>query len=119
MNSTLGIIQLLLVGVAIEGDWMKIHKYMLDRIYIPDLQKFVSKYKQEIDDIYATVSKIEMPSIVEQLKIKHDVRKQIDKFFIQKLGIDIYKQYNGLNQFLKLIQDELFEELKGLCPSNF
>ena len=69
--------------------------------------------------LYEKVSKIEVPSLTEQLRITYDFRQEIDRFFIEKLGLDIWKNYGTLNKFVKLIQKELLEELKGLCPSDF
>ena len=118
LNSTFGIIQLLMVGVAIEGNWMKVHKYMLDHIYVPNPKEFLEKHLRELDLLFDSVSKVEMPSLVEQLRITHKIRKEIDKFFIEKLNLDIWKQHKSLNNYLTLVQKELLDELKGLCPSD-
>ncbi|HDZ16963.1 hypothetical protein LCGC14_1064770 [marine sediment metagenome] len=118
LNSTFGIIQLLMIGVAIEGDWMKVHKYMLDRFYIPDSKDFLEHHSEELDLLYNSVSKIKMPSLLEQLRMTHKTRKKIDKFFIEKLNLDIWKKHKSLTNFLTLIQKELLKELKGLCTSD-
>ena len=52
-------------------------------------------------------------------QITHNIRQEIDRFFIEKLELDIWKDYGTLNKFLKTIQKELLKELKGLCPSDF
>ncbi len=118
-NSTFGLIQLLMVGAAIEGNWMKVHKYMLERFYIPEPENFIKDFEQEITDLYDDVSTVVMPSLVEQLRIKSDVRKRVDRFFIERLNIEIWRNYGGLNAFLELLQEELLQELKGLCPTDF
>lgn len=119
MNSTFGIVQLLYVGAAIEGDWMKVHKYMLDHIYIPDPTVITEKYKEAVDSLFDEVSEVPMPSFIDQLRSNHNVRKKNDKFFIETLNLDISEQYKNVNKFLIRIQEELLEELKGLCPSQF
>lgn len=114
MNSSFGLIQLLMVGVAIEGNWMKIHKYMLKRIYIPKTEAFLGKYEKELNELYDKVSKIKAPSLKEQLKTKNKLRKQIDEFFIRKLNIDFWKEHETLEKSLIILQDELLSELKVL-----
>ncbi|KKM62919.1 hypothetical protein LCGC14_1516790 [marine sediment metagenome] len=119
LNSTFGIIQLLMIGVAIEGNWMKVHKYMLKDLYIPEPTLFLKNNSDELYILYKKVSKIEVLSLTEQLQITHNIRQEIDRFFIEKLELDIWKDYGTLNKFLKTIQKELLKELKGLCPSDF
>ena len=108
-----------MIGVAIEGNWMKVHKYMLKDLYIPEPKMFLENNSDEINDLYKKVSQIEVPSLVEQLRITHNIRQEIDRFFIEKLELNIWKNYGTLNKFLKIIQKELLKELKGLCPSDF
>lgn len=119
MNSTFGVIQLLYNGAAIEGDWMKVHKYMLDNIYIPDPEIFIKDYNEDISSLYNEVSNVKVPSFIDQLRINHKIRNKIDKFFIERLNFDIWTEQKTINKYILLIQKELYEELKGLCPSQF
>ncbi len=111
--------QLLLLGVAIEGDWMKVHKYMLDNFYFPNPDYFLEKYENDIDILYEKVAHKSVPSLIEQLLTKSATRVEIDTFFIDKLKIKTFKNQTEMTRFLEIIQQELFNELKGLCPANF
>lgn len=112
-NSTFGIIQLLMIGVAIEGNWMKVHKYMQNEIYVPDPERFLEEYKEEFKNLYDRVACIELPSFVNQLEEYNSTRILIDNFFIETLNLDIGEEG------LKHLYIEVFNELRGLCPSNF
>jgi len=106
LNSTFGILQLLMIGAAIEGNWMKVHKYMLEDLYIPEPAVFLELNSDELNVLYEKVSNIEVPSLTEQLRMTYNVRQEIDRFFIEKLGLEIWNNYGTLNKFLKLIQKE-------------
>jgi len=119
LNSTLAIIQLLIVGVAIEGNWMKVHKYMLDRIFIPDPDNFNNYQMEELNNLFGEVSEKEMPSLVNQLTNKNDIRRKIDQYFINLLDINIPSDYKNGKEISEILQHELLKELKGLCPTDF
>jgi len=118
LNSSLGIMQLLMLGVAIEGNWMKIHKYMIKRFYIPSIDILKKNYTNELNDLYDQVLSADLPSLLVQLNEINPIRKKIDKFFIEKIKYDYSQECDSIDEFLELIQTDLLFELKVLCSIN-
>ncbi|RLG56111.1 MAG: hypothetical protein DRN95_07190 [Candidatus Hydrothermarchaeota archaeon] len=106
-NSSFNILQLLCIGVASEGPWMKIHDYMLNYLLAPkqDLSKNDISYLIKVFD---SVREAKLPNILEQLKNGHPIRKEIDKAFLKVLGKDV-----NLDELYEKLANEL-ELLKKL-----
>jgi len=86
LNSTFNILQLLYMGVACEGPWMKLHGYMMDRLLVPDPKKLTESEKNRILDVFEKVRETEFPSISEQLETGFHARKTIDLLWLKILG---------------------------------
>jgi len=107
LNSSINILQLLYMGVACEGPWMKLHDYMLDRLLVPNPEKLTKKEKEELLEIFRNLGKEPFLSITEQLKNGDKNRKTIDKTWLKMLG------YKGDHeQFLKELYSSISEEIK-------
>jgi hypothetical protein len=107
MNSTFNILQLLYMGVACEGPWMKLHDYMMDRLLVPDPKKLTKSEKNQILDLFEKVREIEFPSLSEQLETGFPARKTIDLLWLKILG------YKGPSEaLLEKLYGSLLNELK-------
>jgi hypothetical protein len=80
-NSSFNILQLLSIGVASEGSWMKIHDYMISYLYGPKQNLSINDI-QFLTKIFDSIKNEELPSILTQFEKKHPVRIKIDKAFL-------------------------------------
>jgi type I restriction-modification system DNA methylase subunit len=85
LNSTFNILQLLYLGVACEGPWMKLHDYMFDRLLVPDPIKLTKKDITQLLEVFEKVRNVAFPSIPEQLRKKIEARKSLDKIWLKIL----------------------------------
>jgi hypothetical protein len=86
LNSTFNILQLLYMGVACEGPWMKLHGYMMDKLLVPDPKKLTKDERNQILEVFGKIKETEFPSIREQLETGFHVRKTIDLLWLKILG---------------------------------
>ena len=107
LNSSINILQLLYLGVACEGPWMKIHEYMLSRLLVPDLRKLSKRETEELLKIFDEVRNADFPSITEQFKKEDQNRKTIDKAWLKILG---YKEDS--EEFLKRLYASISKEIE-------
>ena len=106
LNSSFNILQLLYMGVACEGPWMKLHKYMLDRLLVPDPKKLTRNDKKRLLEVFEKIKSKPFPSIREQLRTKSQNRKIIDTLWLKILG------YKG--PYKKLLENLYSSILKEL-----
>ncbi|MCD6444940.1 hypothetical protein J7L70_08095 [Candidatus Bathyarchaeota archaeon] len=112
LNSSINILQLLYMGVACEGPWMKLHNYMLKRLLAPDPGKLTKKERKQLMKVFDEIKDFSFPSIKEQLKGDIEARKTIDKTWLKILNYEgdpeelLKKLYASIMQELKII-DEL------------
>jgi len=112
LNSSINILQLLYMGVACEGPWMKLHNYMLKRLLVPDPRKLTEKEKKHLMKVFDEIRDFSFPSVTEQLKRDIKARKTIDKTWLKILNYKgdpeelLKKLYASITQELKII-DEL------------
>jgi hypothetical protein len=88
LNSSFNILQLLYIGVACEGPWMKLHGYMMDKLLVPDPTKLSVNEKKRALELFDKIGFSQFPSIVEQLRSNYFDRKLIDEFWLGVLGYD-------------------------------
>ena len=86
LNSSFNILQLLYMGVACEGPWMKLHGYMMDRLLVPNPKELTESQKKQILKVFEKIKDTPFPSIREQLKTKFRARKTIDAMWLKILG---------------------------------
>lgn len=107
LNCTFNILQLLYMGVACEGPWMKLHGYMMDRLLVPNPKKLTESERDQILGVFDKVSRVEFPSIREQLETGFRARKIIDMLWLKTLG------YKGLSESnLERLYASLLNELE-------
>jgi predicted DNA-binding transcriptional regulator len=117
LNSSINILQLLYMGVACEGPWMKLHDYMLDRLLVPNPGKLTKKEKEELLEIFSKHGKTPFISITEQLKNGDKNRKMIDKTWLKMIGYKgepeqfLTELYNSISEEIRII-NELMQQQK-------
>lgn len=109
LNSSLNILQLLYMGVACEGPWMKLHSYMLNSLLVPNPKKLTKKDRQKLLKIFEETKKASLPSISEQLTKKDDVRKNVDRVFLE-----ILRYKNVSDEFLDNLYASIHNEIETI-----
>ncbi len=107
LNSSINILQLLYLGVACEGPWMKLHDYMLKRLLVPNPQQLTKKERKYLLNIFERVKKVSFPSITTQLKEAVESRKIIDKTWFK-----ILCQKEVTDDFLKEFYASILTEIE-------
>jgi hypothetical protein len=112
LNSSLNILQLLYLGVACEGAWMKIHEYMFERMKVPDLDKLSPDEKNELLKLFESLRSYKFKSLYEQFREGDEMRKAIDMAWLRILTMKKFKEeYEAL---LKRIYEAVTRELEIL-----
>lgn len=107
LNSSINILQLLYLGVACEGPWMKIHDYMFNGLLVPNPKTLTIEEKEELLELFRKLGKAPFESITKQLENEDEKRKAIDKAWLKLLG------YKGDPEtFLTQIYRAILEEIK-------
>jgi len=106
LNSTLNLLQTLIIRTETRGAWMKIHDYMLEELLVPNPQKLRKKDYNKLTNIFEQVKNVEFPTILKQLENKHPSRKLIDKTWLEILG---YK--GNTDQLLDQLYESLAKEI--------
>jgi hypothetical protein len=88
MNSTMGIIQLLSTAASTRGAWVGLQKSSVDKMRIPDIGRLESKDWKEVSNLWTRVSKMDLPSLIDQLEKNEGFRVELDDGLLRLLGID-------------------------------
>jgi tRNA1(Val) A37 N6-methylase TrmN6 len=94
-NSTFNIEQVLLKRAETEGAFMGLDEYVLEEFMVPDLDRLEKDELKSLLSVYDRVAKTRLPSILQQLKERSEVRRVIDEAFakIFEMDIDLDKYY--------------------------
>ncbi len=114
LNSTINLLQILLLRVETRGAFVEIFKYILEDFLVLNPKKLSKSEKDLILKTFEDVKDVELPSILEQLKTKHPIRKEIDESILKVLGveIDLDSLYDRIAQEIELLRS-LMSEGKG------
>lgn len=108
-NSTPGILQTLIERAETRGAWMKIHHYILERMFVPNFDRMTKIEAKNLEAAFDSVKNLELPSILEQLRARHPVRLSVDRVWLKFLG---YKE--DIDLFLYEIYDSIIKEIELL-----
>ena len=112
LNSSINILQLLYLGVACEGAWMKIHEYMFERTRVPDLNKLYPNEKNELLKLFESLRSYKFKSLYEQIKEGDEMRKAIDMAWLRILTTKKSEEEN--EALLMRIYEAIARELEIL-----
>lgn len=111
LNSSINLLQLLYMGVACEGPWMKIHKYMLRSLLVLNPANLTKTAKRRLLKTFNEVKDQTFPSISEQLEKENQTRKIIDKSLLRALDYKgdpdelLKRLYTSISKEIKIIDD--------------
>ena len=86
MNSTVHLSQVLVN--KIEDVWINIHQYALDDYKVLDPDALDKSIRVELLKLYERLSKIEFPSLEQQIKSSFKPRMELDSAILAVFGID-------------------------------
>lgn len=109
-NSTLNLFQVLIERKETRGGWIWLDGYVLREFTIPDFTKLSRQEGDELLETFDKYGKISMPNLLEQLQTKNNVRKEIDRIFLQLLGMP----KEEIDDFLDVLYVVLTREIRTL-----
>lgn len=108
-NSTLNMLQILMERIEARGAWLTLHEYGIEELKILDPSKLKQQDKQRLLELFKVVKADRLPSLLEQLKKGHAVRKSIDRALLEILG------YSGdIESILERLYHSLSMEIERL-----
>ncbi|HKI07715.1 MAG TPA: hypothetical protein VKA09_04920 [Nitrososphaeraceae archaeon] len=72
---------------------------------VPNLEKLEKKKVKELTATFNSVKDVKLPSILQQLKTKHVVRRRIDSVWLE--AMDMKEEKSRLNELYELLADEI------------
>jgi len=104
-NSTLNLLQVYLLRTL--DTWMKIHDYTLNEFVFLNTEKLTQKERTELLMLFDKIGHTELPSILTQLKQKHNLRRELDMAFLKIFGYDETDARRLLDQTYELLSEEI------------
>jgi len=113
-NSIFTLSQIIVKRKETRGAFSQIDKYTLMDFFVLNPEKLSKNEKELILKTFEDVKDVELPSILEQLKTKHPIRRKIDESILKVLGveIDLDSLYDRIAQEIELLKS-LMSEGKG------
>jgi len=109
LNSSINLLQILINRAETEGAFIELSKYILHRFLVIDPAKLSDSEKAYLLKTFDRVSQQNLPSILNQLKQRHPLRKHIDQALLKIIGFK-----GDINNFLNELYDALFQEIVTL-----
>jgi hypothetical protein len=109
MNSTLHLFQVLVN--KIEDVWINIHQYALADYKVLNPDNLEDGIKRDLLKLYERLSKIDFPSLEEQIKNRFKPRMELDSAILAALGFERSKIPKLLEQLYDAFENE-FDVLK-------
>lgn len=115
MNSGLFLIELLTKRVATQGAFGQLDKRYLYSISCPDFTILDKKQIKELLELFDETSQKSLPSIFEQVQNENEIKKQIDKKFLEVFGVTdkgdqekvIFELYQTLTRRILSLRDTM------------
>jgi hypothetical protein len=99
--------------VETEGSYMELPEWAMKDLFIIDSETLTKKQQTSIITLFERISKIPFPSIMIQLEKEFPIRDEIDKLFLDILGI----KEIGVKELQNIVYSEI-RELKLLVTPN-
>ena len=109
-NSTLSLFQVLTERKETRGGWIWLDNYVLSEFTVPSFAKLSNQDVDRLLETFDKYGKASMPSLLEQLQENNDVRRKIDRTFLQLLGMPTKE----IDAFLDILYTVLAREIGTL-----
>jgi tRNA1(Val) A37 N6-methylase TrmN6 len=113
LNSSIHILQMIVERVETEGAYMELPEWAMKKLFVINPDVLTDTQRKKILKIYEKISKIEFPSLVEQLKNGFSARDEIDQLFLDILGIKDTK----IKEIQEIIKQEI-DDLRSLVKAS-
>jgi len=87
MNSTLGIFQLLPAASSTRGSWVRLERFTVDRMLLPDPSSLSAEDWAKVDRLWGAVGTLPLRSLAEQFQDGDSFRQQLDDGLLELVGI--------------------------------
>jgi len=117
LNSSLALLQLIGFVVETRGAWITLHgDQVWKHIHVPSLEGISKKLRNEVLKVFGEVAKVDAENLLDRLKNKSLIQKQIDEVSLELLGMSSWK--DRLDDIHIAIRDELQAMLEILDRSR-
>jgi len=110
LNSSLGLLQMLMLRRETEGAYLWFVASTLRKFLIPNLDVLSKEDFKRLLEIFEEKSKIEFPSLLDQLKNKFSAKIEIDRTFLRIFGFN----KNEIEEILAFLYPALANEIEQL-----
>jgi len=114
-NSSLFLFQMVKHRTQTRGTWWELSKHHFEKTYVPDISKLSPEQRKKILATYRHLSRMEFPSLLEQLEKSFDGRRELDKTWLSILGVPDSEQnrlVDRLHSFLSSTLTSLQHAMK-------
>lgn len=116
LNSSFNLLQTLLNRTETEGAFIEVSEYVLSKFLTPNLEDLSSEQRSYLLSVYEQVKDTNLPSLMEQLQLKNNARRRIDKAWLKILGYKGDKEELLTRLYLSLAKE--ITVLMGLMGSG-
>jgi type I restriction-modification system DNA methylase subunit len=104
-NSTINIEQVLTHRAETRGAFMGLDQYILQDFLVPDLNGLTCESRKRLLSLFDQVTNIPLPSILDQLKNKNKIRRQIDQCLLEifDLQVNLDDYYESIIQKIQIL----------------
>lgn len=106
-NSTLSLFQVLTDRKETRGGWIWLDNYVLSEFTIPNFAKLSKNEVERLLKIFDKYGKTAMPNLLEQLQESNAVRGEIDRAFLQLLGMGANEIDGYLSKLYAVVAREI------------
>jgi len=109
-NSTLFLFQVLTERKETRGGWLWLDNYVLNEFMMPDFSRLPKKELEILLNVFDDHGKTSMPNLLRQLQEKHPAKNEIDRAFLELLGMNVKE----IGPFLSELYDIVAREISTL-----
>ena len=109
-NSSLNLLQSLMVRKETRGAFVQLDKYALDDLAVVQIGSLTKEKRAELLRLFDEISNVELPNLLEQLETSHPIRTRIDHAILSALGVT-----NGrIDSITRELHSGLYSEITAL-----
>jgi type I restriction-modification system DNA methylase subunit len=106
-NSTLSLFQVLTERKETRGGWIWLDNYVLSEFTIPNFARLSKHEVERLLKVFDKYGKTSMPNLLEQLQKNNNVRGEIDRAFLQLLGMSAKEVAGFLGNLYTVVAREI------------